>query len=100
MSEMDEPGGVDDVVRCRAIVRGRVQGVWYRGSAAREAARLGVSGSAANRVDGAVELVLEGPRSAVDALLTWTATGPPQARVTGVEVHDEAPVGTIGFTTR
>jgi acylphosphatase len=76
-----------------------VQGVWYRGTAAREADRLGVSGSASNRADGAVELVLEGPRSAVDAMLRWASIGPPSARVIAVEVLDEAPVGIVGFTT-
>jgi acylphosphatase len=90
---------VDSVVRCRAVVNGRVQGVFYRVSAAREAARLGVSGSAVNRPDGAVELVLEGPRPAVDEMLTWAAAGPPRAQVTTIEVTDEPPEGLVGFDT-
>ena len=90
---------MDAVVRCRAIVRGRVQGVWYRASAAREAARLGVAGSAVNRADGAVELVLEGPRGAVDQMLRWAADGPPHAQVSGIEVIDETVVGLTRFDT-
>jgi acylphosphatase len=86
-------------VRRRAIVRGRVQGVWYRASAAREAARLGVAGSAANRPDGSVELVVEGEPGAVDALLAWARLGPPRASVHDVEVTDEAPVGLADFLT-
>ncbi len=87
------------VVRCRAIVRGRVQGVFYRASAEREAYRLGVAGSALNRNDGAVEMVLEGRRDAVDAMLRWAADGPPQAAVTTIEVRDEPPAGITGFRT-
>ncbi len=86
-----------DVVRVRAIVRGRVQGVFYRASAEREAARLGVAGSATNRADGTVELVVEGPRAAVDAMLRWAAEGPPRAAVIGVDVSDEEPQGERGF---
>jgi acylphosphatase len=51
----------------------------------------------ANRADGAVELVLEGPRDAVDEMLRWAAHGPPHARVSTVEVQDEAPVGLDRF---
>ena len=86
-------------MRCRAIVRGRVQGVFYRDSAMREAARLGVSGSARNRADGTVELVLEGERDDVDAMLRWAAEGPPRAQVVGLDVTDEEPTGEHGFRT-
>jgi acylphosphatase len=97
---MVQPCPVDDVVRVRAVVKGRVQGVWYRDSAQREARRLGVAGSAVNREDGTVGLVLEGPRDAVDQLLQWAAIGPPKAQVTGIEIVDEEPVGLNGFTVR
>ena len=89
-----------DPVRVRAVVRGRVQGVFYRASAEREAARLGVGGSAINRSDGTVELVIEGQREAVDAMLRWAAEGPPRAQVVGVDVTDEVPQGTRGFRAR
>jgi acylphosphatase len=97
---MVQPCPVEDVVRVRVVVKGRVQGVWYRASAEREARRLGVAGSAVNREDGTVGLVLEGPRAAVDQLLRWAAIGPAKAQVTGLEVVDEPPTGLGGFTTR
>ena len=87
-------------MRVRVVVRGRVQGVWYRAEAQREARRLGVAGSAVNREDGTVGLVLEGPRPAVDQLLQWAAIGPSKAQVVGLDVVDEPPVGLHGFTTR
>jgi acylphosphatase len=79
------------VIRVRAVVEGRVQGVFYRDSCRREAQRLGVSGWVRNRPDGSVEVVAEGPRERVEGLLTWCRQGPPRASVTGLSVTDEAP---------
>jgi len=85
------------VVRVRALVSGRVQGVWYRESCRREAERLGVGGWVRNRPDGRVEIEAEGPRPAVDALLTWAGHGPPRAVVDRVAVDDRLPVGESRF---
>ena len=49
------------VVRVRAVVAGRVQGVWFRESCRREAERLGVTGWVRNRADGSVEIEAQGP---------------------------------------
>lgn len=86
--------------RVRLLVRGRVQGVWFRDSCREEAERLGVAGWARNLPDGSVEVVAEGGRDAVDALLAWCRVGPPQARVTDVEACAELPEGLSGFTAR
>ena len=72
------------------MVRGRVQGVGFRASAAHEARRLGVGGWVRNRPDGSVEVEAHGPRAAVDALCAWLAQGPRGAHVTGVDAY-EAP---------
>jgi acylphosphatase len=85
----------------RAFVSGRVQGVFFRASTAREAARLGVAGWARNLSDGRVEVLAEGEPAAVEALLAWLRKGPPLARVTGVEAHDEDARGDlVGFAAR
>ena len=86
-----------DVVRRRAVVSGRVQGVWYRDSARREADRLGVAGSATNQRDGTVQLEVEGPSASVDAFLTWAADGLPRAQVDAILVEDLQPEGQAGF---
>lgn len=88
---------MDDVVRRRILVDGRVQGVFYRASAEREANRLGVAGSARNRRDGRVEMVVEGKPEAVDAFIAWARLGPPRADVTDITVTDEPPTGAKGF---
>jgi acylphosphatase len=87
-------------VRCRVLVSGRVQGVWYRGSCARQSARAGVGGWVRNLPDGRVEAVFEGERTAVETLLRWCHEGPAHAAVTGVEIIDEIPVGETSFEVR
>ncbi len=87
-------------VRCRAVVSGRVQGVFYRDSCQRVASGLGVRGWVRNRSDGTVEIVAEGRREAVDALLDWCREGPPRAHVVGITVTDEALAGERGFRVR
>jgi acylphosphatase len=76
-------------VRCRVIVSGRVQGVFYRDSCRAQAQRLGVRGWVRNRSDGTVEVVAEGERDDVEQLLTWCRQGPPRAQVSGITVADE-----------
>jgi acylphosphatase len=78
-------------VRLRVLVRGHVQGVFFRASAAGEAHRLGVSGRARNLADGRVELEAEGAPAAVDAFVDWCRHGPPRARVDGVETKSLEP---------
>ena len=84
-------------VRAHVVVHGRVQGVWYRGSMQEEAERLRLGGWVRNRPDGRVEIEAEGPRPAVDALLTWAGHGPPRAVVDRVAVDDRPPVGESRF---
>lgn len=88
------------MTRRRIVVRGTVQGVGYRWSCRREAVRLGVAGWVRNRPDGAVEIVVEGPADAVDALTRWARRGPSSARVDDVETVDETPEGEQGFDVR
>lgn len=85
------------MIRRRAVVHGLVQGVGFRWSAAREAARLGVAGWVRNRSDGTVEAAVEGPVGDVEAMLRWFGHGPAGAVVRAVDVVDEEPTGATGF---
>ena len=71
--------------RLHIIVRGRVQGVWFRASTRSQAQNLGLSGEVWNRFDGRVEVVSEGPEERLQQLLTWCNAGPSGARVDGLE---------------
>jgi acylphosphatase len=88
-------------IRKRVHVRGRVQGVFFRGATQEQARRLGVAGWVRNRADGSVEAVLEGAPEPVAALLAFLAQGPPAARVEALEEGSETPLeGLQGFEIR
>lgn len=81
----------------RAVVRGRVQGVFFRDSTRREAVEAGVAGWVRNDPEGTVTVHLEGSADAVDTLVAWLSDGPPGARVTDVEVTPTTPTGADSF---
>jgi acylphosphatase len=91
---------VSPVERRRVVVHGRVQGVFFRDSARREAASRGVSGWVCNRGDGAVEAVFEGDPEAVQAMVDFCRRGPRGAKVERVEETSEEPEGLSGFEVR
>ncbi len=71
----------------KALVTGKVQGVWYRGATQEQALRHGLTGHALNLPDGRVEVLLCGGREAVREVSQWLWKGPPSARVTHVELE-------------
>jgi acylphosphatase len=86
------------VIRRRVVIVGRVQGVGYRVSCARQAEAAGLAGSVRNLPDGRVEATFEGPPANVEGLVAWCRRGPSAARVTNVRVSELAPTGATGFT--
>ena len=88
------------MIRRRVIVRGLVQGVFFRDSTRRLAQRHNVSGWVANRADGAVEAVFEGEADAVERLVAFSRQGPRGAQIDSVEVTEEEPEGLSGFAVR
>ena len=87
-------------IRRRVVVRGQVQGVFFRASTRERARALGASGWVRNRADGAVEAVFEGETGAVEAMLAFCRAGPGSARVEEVQVIAEEPEGLSGFQVR
>jgi len=79
------------IARVHLLVSGRVQGVFFRARTRDRAHALGVAGWVRNLPDGRVEIVAEGPQSAVDALVTWAAEGPPAAQVDDITATWEPP---------
>jgi acylphosphatase len=86
--------------RSHVIVRGTVQGVFFRASCEQEAVRVGAAGWVANRPDGSVEAVFEGPDDVVDRMVRWCRSGPPRAVVTDVDVTSEEPESLADFEVR
>jgi len=82
------------------IVRGRVQGVFFRAEAAERSRSLGLGGWIRNNRDGTVEALFEGPRERVESMIRWCAKGPSGAVVEAVETEWEEPQGVNGFAVR
>jgi acylphosphatase len=91
----------DQHMAVRLVIRGRVQGVWFRNWTVGEAKTLGVDGWVRNRADGSVEALISAPDDKLRAMVTRCHKGPPMARVDEIEEHaaDPVPVGS-GFEQR
>ena len=85
----------------RFVVRGKVQGVFFRASAREKAKALQLTGHARNLLDGSVEVVVYGEAAAIDRLEVWLHDGPDTAEVNELYREDigahDAP---IEFITR
>lgn len=72
---------MDQYLCSHFLITGKVQGVWFRDSAKKEAERLGITGWAQNLMDGRVEVVACGEASQIDAFYEWLKYGPSMAEV-------------------
>ena len=76
---------------CRkCLVGGRVQGVFYRATAAQRARELGIRGYAKNLPDGRVEVLAIGDAEVVQKYVEWLWIGSSASKVTSVEASDVA----------
>lgn len=83
------------VRRVHVWISGHVHGVFFRATTQRQALAHGVRGWVRNLDDGRVEAVFEGEAAAVNQLVAWCQTGPPNAYVTDVTVLEEPPTGDL-----
>ena len=79
------------------VVRGKVQGVYFRRDTQIEARRLGVVGTVANQEDGSVIIEAEADELRLEALVTWCHNGPEMANVTEVQLTDGELIGYESF---
>jgi acylphosphatase len=82
------------------VIRGHVQGVFFRDTTRRRAAERGVAGWVRNNPDGTVEAVFEGEPEGVEDMVRFAHHGPRGALVERVEVAEEEPEGLTGFGMR
>lgn len=88
------------MVHYNLLIKGRVQGVYYRASAKQAAEKLGVSGFVLNQPDGSVYLEAEGDKQQLNLLIEWCKKGPAGARVDDVQITTAAIAGFKGFEIR
>ncbi len=80
---------MEEKVRARVVISGRVQGVFFRLETKHAADRYGVFGWVKNQRDRTVEALFEGSKEKVDSILEWCKEGPPIAKVHRVDVEWE-----------
>ncbi len=85
---------------CRCIVRGRVQGVWFRRYTQNVANELGISGWVRNLEDGSVEVEASVPDELFESFIAALRKGPPLARVDDIEIEDISRSYSGGFEVR
>lgn len=68
------------------VIKGRVQGVFYRAEAREQAMKLGIIGYAQNNRDGTVTICASGEEKPLEEFITWCRKGPDYAQVDNVEV--------------
>jgi len=71
------------------IIRGKVQGVFFRASAKEKATVLNICGWVQNTREGHVEMMISGIDSSVKEFIAWCRQGPPGAIVTDVSVVEK-----------
>ncbi|WP_066515944.1 acylphosphatase [Sphingobium cloacae] len=88
------------VITRHLVIRGRVQGVFYRNWMVTTARQLGLTGWVRNCMNATVEAVVEGPPEAVDRIIQLAHDGPPAAKVAEIVVQDARPGSFSGFDKR
>lgn len=73
----------------RLIIKGKVQGVFYRARAKEAAAKAGITGWVKNTVDGHVEALVSGNKAQLELFINWCRRGPERAEVVEMIIMDE-----------
>ena len=77
------------------IIRGKVQGVWFRVSTRNKAQELGVYGIVKNQSDGSVYVEVEGDEMLLKDFVAWCYEGSEFSRVDTVDISE---IDQKGFT--
>ena len=72
------------------LIKGKVQGVFYRATAKKVADKLKLAGWVKNTKDGDVEITITGDEEKLQKLITWSKVGPEKADVEDVIIRYEA----------
>ena len=71
----------------RLLIKGKVQGVFYRATAREKAEEFGITGWIKNTEEGYVEAVASGNDEQLQQFINWCKAGPDHAIVTGITVN-------------
>lgn len=82
------------------VIKGEVQGVFYRATAKKVADELGVTGWVKNTRGNEVEALATGTEEQLSEFIAWCKKGPSRARVTEVTVEKEKEIKFEDFSVR
>jgi len=88
------------VIARRLMIRGLVQGVFFRAWTVETAKTLGLVGWVRNRSEGSVEAFVQGKAETIDHFITLARNGPPAARVDSIEENEATPAEHSRFEQR
>lgn len=71
------------------LIRGEVQGVFYRATAKKNADKLNITGWIKNTAEGDVEAVVSGGEKEIQEFINWCKKGPEKAAVQDIIVTGE-----------
>ena len=80
---------MSDVKIAHLVIKGRVQGVFYRAFTREVAVSLGLKGWVRNLYDGNVEAVLEGSKADIESAIVQCYKGPSASSVSDIDVSWE-----------
>lgn len=94
-------GESNDQLQClTGLVKGRVQGVFFRAETQARARALGITGWVRNTHEGHVEVLICGAEPAVSEMQAWLLQGPRRARVDSLELVQCSPIDEQDFEIR
>lgn len=82
----DTKSHAEELSSATILVKGRVQGVYFRKFARENAIKLELTGFAQNLPDGRVRVFVEGKKSSILKLADLLSAGPAMARVDDMEI--------------
>ena len=82
------------------IIKGTVQGVFYRATAKTIADKTGVTGWIKNTEDQNVEALVTGAEEQLEEFISWCKKGPARAKVTEVIAHPQSETAFKDFSVK
>ena len=73
------------------LVKGKVQGVFFRKNTKTKADELNITGWVKNTDDGHVEIIAQATENALQQFIEWCKEGPSRANVSDVIIKDAKP---------
>jgi acylphosphatase len=80
------------------LIKGKVQGVFYRASAKKKAEGLAITGWIKNTYGGDVEALISGTSDSLEKFIAWCYEGPADAEVSEVIINEAEEQSFQSFT--